>query len=237
MSDIVAKVQKFYDEAGEYFSKTRQKKYGGEDSNWAEVRPYLKRLRRGDSVLDLGCGNGRLVTGLPRGVTYVGLDFSRTLLDEAKRLHPDYRFLFGDIAKRASWKALGGREWNAIFCVATLHHLPERKQQLMVLKEARNRLKKDGFLYLSVWNLWQARHLRNHLASLNMKVQNSRWLNVPFAGRWERFCFAFDKAYLAQLMDEAGLEIEDMYYADERGEKVDARRGRNLVAVGRSSGE
>lgn len=231
MSDIRQKVQDFYNQAGEYFSKTRQRSKE-EDANWAEVRCYLAKLKDGDRVLDLGCGNGRLLTGVKAKIDYLGVDFSKTLLEEARKLHPREIFIQGDIAEEEVWDKVGRRKFEAIFCIATLHHLPTREQQLFVLRKIKERLKKGGFVYISVWNLWQKRYLKYHL-DLKTKSQNWRWLYVPFMKKWRRFCFAFNRAYLAELMQEAGFKIERLFYADREGEESDFLRGRNLVGVGK----
>ena len=186
MSDIVKGVRQFYDEAGEYFSKTRQKSYGEKgNSTWVELRPYLKKLKKDDKVLDLGCGNGRLLTGIKRKVDYLGIDFSKTLVGEAKRLHKGKKFVVADISKPEAWAKLP--QYDAIFCVATLHHVPERKQQLYIMRKFKKHLKESGFACITVWNLLQKRYLGNHMRNLGLKMQNPRWLKVPFAGNWERF--------------------------------------------------
>lgn len=230
MSDIIKSVQQFYNEAGEYFSKTRQKRYGGDDATWPEMRPYLAELKKDDRVLDLGCGNGRLLTGIKAEVEYLGVDFSETLIEEARKLHPQEKFVLGDITSSETWKKINGK-YDAIFCVATLHHLPERKQHLYVIRQAKKHLKRSGVLYISVWNLWNKRYWVYHLRSVGMKLRNWRWLRVPFAGKWERFCFAYDKRYLSRLVKDAGLEIEELYYSDGKGGKSGIFGGRNLVAV------
>ena len=233
MSDIRDQVQQFYDESGEYFSKTRQKTYGGVDATWAEIRPYLARLKDGDRVLDLGCGNGRLLTGIKAKTEYVGVDFSKTLLSEARKLHPKQAFVLGDISKPSSWKKLGRGKYDAIFCVATLHHIPETRQQLYVFKQAKKYLKGGGFIFASVWNLWQFRHAKLHLQSMGSKLSNIRWVYVPFAGTWDRFCFAFDKVYMVRLLNDAGMEVSELYYSDGEGGQTNSFRGHNLVAVAR----
>ena len=58
-----------YDEIGTHFSRTRQKTYGNaSSSNWPITDVYLNKLQSGQSVLDIGCGNGKLVSGLSKGV-------------------------------------------------------------------------------------------------------------------------------------------------------------------------
>src|SRR3989339_262342 len=115
--DIMAQVQQMYDEIGTHFSRTRQKTYGNaSSSNWPITDVYLNKLQSGQSVLDIGCGNGKLVSGLSKGVKYTGTDFSKTLLDEAQALYPNHKFIFGNIAEESHWKNLD--KFDAIFCVA-----------------------------------------------------------------------------------------------------------------------
>ncbi len=183
---------------------------------------YLALLKSGESVLDIGCGNGKLVTGLPKGVSYLGSDFSKTLLDEAKQLHPEHDFRFGDVLSPTDWDQYG--EYNAIFCVAVLHHIPEREQQLFVLKEAKKHLIKGGFLYLTVWNLWQEKFLQYHLDGYAL---------VPYNKQWKRYCVTYDIKSLTELLTEAGYNVEALFYANAAGEKVGIAEGQNLVAVAR----
>lgn len=219
-----------YDEIGTHFSRTRQKSYGnGESKNWRVTDKYLSRLRAGESVLDIGCGNGKLVSGLSEGVEYLGTDFSKTLLAEAKMLYPKHRFCYGNVVESAHWAKLG--QYDAIFCVAVLHHIPDKKQQIYVLKQAKKHLKKGGFMYLTVWNLWQEKFLQSHLESMELKKTDEKWVEIPYNRDWKRFCVAFDIQTLADLMGEAGWDVKEMYYADGEGNKADLLTGQNLVCV------
>lgn len=221
MSDIIKSVQQMYDEIGSHFSRTRQKTYGnGESSNWRVTDQYLTKLKAGQSVLDIGCGNGKLVSGLPKDVKYLGTDFSKTLLDEARTLFPKHKFVFGDVVDSAHWKDLG--KYDGIFCVAVLHHVPERKQQIYVLKECKKHLKAGGFLYLTVWNLWQEKFLQ---------YQIDDHFEVPYNKQWKRYCVAYDIQTLTDLMMEAGLEVKEMFFADREGKKASVQTGQNLVCV------
>ncbi len=183
---------------------------------------YLSKLKSGESVLDIGCGNGKLVTGLPKGVSYLGNDFSKTLLAEAKLLHPEHEFRYGDVLSSEDWDQLG--EYNAIFCVAVMHHIPSREQQLFVLRNAKKHLAKGGFLYLTVWNLWQERFLQYHLDGYAL---------VPYNKEWKRYCVTYDVATLTQLLSESGWNVDELFYANAIGEKVGIADGQNLVAVAR----
>ncbi len=54
----------------------------------------LMNLKPKDSVLDIGCGQGVLSRVLPKGVTYMGVDLSKSLIQEAKKRapHPSITF-------------------------------------------------------------------------------------------------------------------------------------------------
>lgn len=225
MSDV----QKMYDEIGTHFSRTRQKTYGSSSSNWRVTDSYLAKLTSGQKVLDIGCGNGKLVSGLPKGVEYTGTDFSKTLLEEARKLHPEHVFFYGNVAEPSHWNDLA--KFDAIFCVAVLHHIPEKEQQIFVLKEAKKHLKKGGFLYLTVWNLWQEKFLQNHLDSAELKKIDEKWVEIPYDNKWKRFCVAYDVQSLTDLVSEAGLDAQEIFYADREGNKSDLMRGQNLVLV------
>ena len=216
-----------YDEIGTHFSRTRQKTYGSASSNWPVTDTYLAKLKSGQRVLDIGCGNGKLVSGLPAqaglptDVEYTGTDFSQTLLAEAKKLHPDRDFRFGNVVDPEHWSGLG--KFDAIFCVAVLHHIPEERQQLYVLKQVKEHLKQGGFVYLTVWNLWQEKFAQ---------FQVDDHFEVPYNRQWRRYCVAFDIQSMTDLVQASGLDLQELYYADREGEKSDIANGQNLIAIG-----
>lgn len=230
LDDIIASVQKMYDESGAYWHATRSKKYRTTGTaNWPVLQKYVDTLKPGDSILDVGCGNGRLASGLPPSVTYLGIDFSRALLAEAKKAHPTLEFRYANIVEDRAWADLA--TYDALFCVAVLHHIPTREQQVYILTQMKKVCKKGGFLFLSVWNLWQERFLQNHLDSMELKRVNERYVEVPFAGEWKRFCFSMDIPYLLEIMKEAGWDVEEIFFADRDGAKADIQTGLNLVVV------
>jgi 2-polyprenyl-3-methyl-5-hydroxy-6-metoxy-1,4-benzoquinol methylase len=211
-----------YDEIGTHFSRTRQKTYGTNSLNWPVTDKYLARVKEDQSVLDIGCGNGKLVSGLREGVKYLGTDFSRTLLTEAKLLYPTHDFRYGDVVDSEHWEKLD--KYDAIFCVAVMHHIPEREQQLYVLKEMKKHLKAKGFIYFTVWNLWQEKYLQ---------YQIEDHFEVPYNKKWKRYCVAYDIQTLTDLILESGLNVEQLFYADQSGNRADIMTGQNLVCLAR----
>ncbi|HKY04478.1 MAG TPA: class I SAM-dependent methyltransferase, partial [Blastocatellia bacterium] len=62
----------------------------------AEVIELLAPASR-ERILDLGCGTGHLSAQIAgRGAEVTGIDLSAEMIDQARRLYPDIRFLVAD---------------------------------------------------------------------------------------------------------------------------------------------
>lgn len=227
---VMKSVQEMYDDSGVLWDATRRKTYGS-SQNWPVIQKYLDTVTPGMTLLDVGCGNGRLISGVTPGVSYTGYDFSRSLLAKARNNYPSYDFRYGDITDESVWKTIG--MYDAAFCIAVLHHLPTRAHHISVLTQIKKRLLPGGFLCVTVWNLQQAKFDTYHSNSSELKQTDARWVEIPFAGKWKRFCFSMDIPYLSDIAAEAGLTIVELYYSDSAGNASDAERGRNIILIAR----
>jgi SAM-dependent methyltransferase len=83
----------------------------------------LIRPTPGMRLLDLGCGNGRLVPFVP-DVEYVGVDNNESYIDAAQRNHegPRARFLCGDLGEFPA-DAIG--PFDIAVSIGVLHHLDD----------------------------------------------------------------------------------------------------------------
>lgn len=194
--DDIQSLKDTYNQIGVDFSASR-------GYIWPDLKPFLAEVHEGASVLDVGCGNGRLLLGLPSKVDYTGIDFSTVLLEKAVENHPHAHFIETDITKPDVWKRLPS--YDFIFSIAVIHHLPTRKDQLFVLKQIKTHLKPGGKCLITAWNLWQPKLLRHHL-DIRTKVRNHHFVYIPFQGK-PRFHFAHTKPYLEGLLREAGLDL------------------------------
>ncbi|MFZ3069488.1 MAG: class I SAM-dependent methyltransferase [Microgenomates group bacterium] len=195
--DITTSVKNIYDNIGKEFSASRQ-------YIWPDLKPYLKNVKPNSSVLDIGCGNGRLLLGLPEKIKYTGMDISKELLKEAEKAHPEQKFYETDITKESLWKHLP--QYDYIFCIAVFHHLPTKKDQLFVLNQIKRHLKPKGKILITAWNLWQPKYLKYHF-DLKTKLQNPHFVYIPFHGQ-PRFCFAMTTPYLKRLLKSANLKLK-----------------------------
>ena len=211
-------VQSMYDQVGTYFSKTRKKQYGQKSYNWPIVQKYLDTLQAGETVLDVGCGDGRLVSGLPQGVIYLGFDFSRVLLESARMTYPERQFLYGDVCDKSVWARL--QQYDAVFSIALLHHLPTRERQLELMVEMNQHVKTGGLLFLTTWNLWHEQMAQKGIERENLKA--GEVIEMKFDQTPGRYVVAIDLPYLTGLLSEAGWEVLKLGYDEQ-----------NLVAIAR----
>ena len=113
---------------------------------WERRRALLLgEARRGERVLDLGCGAGRFVAALhDAGADPVGVEIAGAALERARRNVPgaDLRLLEPDGAI-----PLGHGEIDLVWCSEVLEHVPDTTT---LLTEARRVLKPGGRLLVTV---------------------------------------------------------------------------------------
>lgn len=232
----IKKVKDDYEDIGMAFSETRKKRM------WAEIYPFTKMVKSGMRVLDVGCGNGRLIPEFKgKKIDYIGTDFSEVLISQAKERFPSRKFLVRDITREKDWERLG--KFDAIFCIGVLHHIPDRERQHLVLRKMFEVLKPGGFIVVSVWNLWQFRFLKNHLLQIGQKIQNGNlsYIWMPFSvsdgtkiiKKVDRFCKAYFSGELLYLIKQAGFTIDKYYYATGTDNHLSMFKGRNFVVLAR----
>jgi SAM-dependent methyltransferase len=208
MDKILEKTKQDYNIIAKHFSQKRR-------YIWEDIRPFLKHIKVGDRLLDVGCGNGRLFRELKnKKIDYLGVDFSEELLKIAKKENPQGNFQYGDITKAKTWENL--TNFDVICCIAVFHNLYTRKLQEKVLNYIYQSLKPNGILILTAWNLWQKRFWQMHLKQLGFKLRgNLKWVKVPYqvsdgkkiAKKVDRFCYGFSLNELKSLLNEAGFTI------------------------------
>jgi trans-aconitate methyltransferase len=77
--------------------------------------------KRGERILDLGCGTGQLTQQIAdRGADVVGLDASPEMIGQARQNYPKLRFVLEDAARMPF-----DREFDAVFSNAALHWIAD----------------------------------------------------------------------------------------------------------------
>jgi 2-polyprenyl-3-methyl-5-hydroxy-6-metoxy-1,4-benzoquinol methylase len=235
---IVQQVKDHYNTISAHFSQTRTKPL------WAEILPFVKSVKSGSRVLDVGCGNGRLLTELSsKKIDYLGIDISKGLIELAKQRFPSRRFLIRDITEEESWARIG--KFDTVFCLAALHHIPDRERQYLVLKQIFEHTKPGGKLVISVWNLWQTRYWKMHLEQILKKksYNNFSYLWIPYkisdgkkvTKQVNRFCKAFLPGELLNLVKQAGFKIDTFYFTSRGQTRMSIFKGQNFCLLARKS--
>jgi len=209
--ELLAVVKNNYEEIAKEFDQTREKKL------WPELLKLFKSVKDEDSVLDVGCGNGRLIKVFgEKKIKYLGIDQSQELIKKAKGKYPGYEFTYGDILNLGG---LAGHDFDSVACLAVLHHIPGENLRVQALGQLKNKIKKDGRIIISVWNLWEQKRFRSLiLKSFVLKLLGKHQMDfgdILFdwkAGtRSKRYYHAFTKRELRHIIRKSGLNIEKLY--------------------------
>jgi SAM-dependent methyltransferase len=112
------------------------------------IDPLLRaaRVGAGSRVLDVGTGPGDVAAeAAARGAEVIGLDFARSMIGLAVRLHPDLPFVIADAVAPPFEDA----SFDAVVGNFTFHHIPDQHR---ALASWRRLLRDGGCLALTVWD-------------------------------------------------------------------------------------
>ena len=198
------------------------------DPGLACILPYIPGRA---SVLDVGCGNGRLASLLDRerpGATYLGLDAVPEMIEVARVQSETLAaisagFLVTDVSRPGWAQGLPGAPFDCGVGLAFLHHIPGFDQRVQVLREIAGTLKHDGCLILSTWQFLDSARLRRKIVD---------WTEVGVAadaldagdylidwhreGRGLRYCHLVDEAEMARLAAGSGFCVRETFRAGGR---------------------
>jgi tRNA (uracil-5-)-methyltransferase TRM9 len=220
---ILAEVNRaFYSRFAGDFAATRQSWPPGFQS----ILPYLAPAF---NVLDLGCGNGRLLRFLVatgwRG-RYIGLDSSAGLLAIAETQTSDLPQVQVELREadllQAGWADLvTGPRPEAAAALAVLHHIPDQLVRAHFVAEAAACLAPGGILIMSTWQFMSTPRLRDHIlpwARVGLRdadVEPGDYLLSWGQGAaGERYCAAIDETELRNTAEAAGLSTVGTWLAD-----------------------
>ena len=218
--------RRFYDTFAAEFANSRSAFQPG-------IPRALVVLGHVDSVLDIGCGDGRVARALAAGnipnasaARYVGVDFSPELLGQSPL--PDSQLLQADISQAGlpdvlarTMETLPLTAFDAIVCFSVLHHLPGADRQLRILREMHGLVKPAGRLALSVWQFLHVPRLQRKIARweeiglTSADVDSGDYLlDWQRGGRGLRYVHQFDEAELVDLCARAGFAILETFRSD-----------------------
>lgn len=231
---IMKKNRLGYDQTAEHFSSTRK-------FPWHDFEFFNKYVKKGDDILDAGCGNGRLFEFFKdKEINYFGMDNSNNLIQIATKSYPTVNFQTGDITTLP----FSDNKFNAIFCIATLHHIPSKKLRSQTINEFYRVLKPGGYLILTNWNLlnikwWPTitKFSFNKIIGKNnfdWKDVSKPWKNSQGKIQAERFLHAFTKYEMSQLLKKNNFIPQKQFYT-KKDITSNMLSGFNLITIAKKS--
>ncbi|HPI67021.1 MAG TPA: class I SAM-dependent methyltransferase [bacterium] len=239
--------QNSYSQIAEDFSNTR-------NYSWPEIDLLIeKHLRPGMKILDLGCGNGRLLKSLKKieDFSYLGLDNCSALIEKAqeniktlKHENIKTKFVCQDILNLSQFT---NNEFEVIFMMASFHHIPSRELREKLLSDIKRILKPGGFLIMTNWNLWQLgakKSVWNSFLSSPRRRGSQNSLRLPIGSGmtkkdvitlWQNqfplYYYAFTLGELKKILRGSGFKIIENYYV-KQDKKACWWNGYNILSVG-----
>jgi ubiquinone/menaquinone biosynthesis C-methylase UbiE len=221
--EILAEIETGYDMVSGKFSETRKYFWRGLEF----IGDYTKD---GDSILDFGCGNGRLLELMAdKSIKYWGVDVSNSLINLAQERYYSKDINFSKIDPRQISLPFEDNFFNAVYSIAVFHHLPSKKHRKDIIKELYRIAKPGGCVIITVWNLWQRKYIKNILKNWMQKIAGKSSLDwndayIPFKDNWgktfQRYHHAYTKGELADDFAGAGFV------------KKKVIGGRNIIFIG-----
>ncbi len=216
----------FYDAFAVEFASSRRALQPG-------LTRALRELGQFKSLLDVGCGDGRVGRALAAGLVerkvsrYLGVDFSRKLLERFAaaeiELPDEFVALARDLTLR-SWVSSAARlspGFDAAVCFSVLHHLPGERRRARLLSDIRSLLRPRARCAISVWQFLHVPRLRRKIADWSeiglsaADVDAGDYLvDWQRGGRGLRYAHHFDEAELVEACRRAGFSVRETYRAD-----------------------
>jgi SAM-dependent methyltransferase len=227
--------RRFYATQAREFDRTRQRPWRGCERLLAHVTSAAP------SVLDIGCGNGRLVELLvaryAAAFGYTGIDSSPELLALARVRtagHATLRFGEVDFVARDPRLALPAGTHDLVVLLGVLHHVPGEDARRALLAAAADRLAPGGILGFTLWRIdADTRFARMRVAERDYPALGHDIASVcadfdagdhllywGTAREAARYCHFVDAAELERLVSGLGLHAVDRYSADGAGERM-----------------
>lgn len=222
--NLLEDIKNSYNKISDNFNITR--KY-----NWNEFNDFkkyfLKIKNQKIKILDIGCGNGRLINFLNElnlNYEYFGIDNSVEQIKNAKKNFKDKKninFLEADILNIP----FNNNEFDFIFCIATFHHLPSIENKNNALRETKRVLKENGLIFMTNWNLFQKKYLVNTLRYL--KHSFIPWRNNKGKVVANRYYYAFTKKELENIFIKNNLQIVENNFSENKN----FFKAKNIVSI------
>ncbi len=226
---LLKKNQDDYNKIANIFNKKR---------NWIppDFTILEKYINTGEKILDLGCGNGRLLEIVGDKADYYGIDTSKKLIEIAREKYCSGKFSVSEPLTLSFQNDF----FDKVFCLAVLHHIPSRKFRKDFLKEIKRILKPKGKLVLTVWDLNNDPKAKRFLfkytllkligkLKLDYKDIFYPWKDSKRKILTQRYIHIFSEREIEKLVQRVGFVVK------EKGILERSKKGKNIFLVAQKS--
>lgn len=197
-----------YNKFAKTFSQSRK------SMNWPEIEYFFSTMEWTESILDIGCGSGRLLMQYERYFwklpkEYLWIDLSEDLISEAKKTFPDQQFIQWDMQslREIVWE----NKYESIFFIASLHHIENIKKRIDILSQASDIWDTWWKIYILNWYLHWEENLEKYLLSRREETQNS-FGSYDYdikIGEFSRYYHSFSLKELEYIIKKSAMNIEE----------------------------
>ena len=169
---------------------------------WKGVQEFASTLKKGSSILECGCGNGKNLGYFNElGFKVSGFDFSKQMVNICKKKGFDSKI--GDL-RDIPFK---DNSFDNLICIAALHHLDKEEDRIKAIKEMVRVCKPGGRILITVWAV-------NQTGEDKPKKFKAGHNLVKFEDTF-RYYYIYDESTLINFLKTNNFKIEKTFW--ERG--------------------
>ncbi len=232
---IKNELKEFYNQESKKYHQTRKKFRSDGKRILEEIK---KNKSKKISILEFGCGSGRLISFLnsniiDKKIDYIGVDISQKLLDYAQKENPKNKFICDDIINYITKNKQ--ETFDFIIWIASLQHIPTYKENVFLMKNFYKTLKYNWKLIIinrSFSRRFILKYFKYILSSIIKTIytfgtHNRRNLNIPRKNDkkiYNRFYHIFSKKEIWLIWKMSWFKVKQLIYIDRSGQKTNNRK-------------
>jgi ubiquinone/menaquinone biosynthesis C-methylase UbiE len=146
----------------------------------SEIKRIVSIIKKNSRVLDVGCGDGELLRVLKKklNIKGVGIDFSKELINEAKKNSKNIKFYCEDMTNISNLKKILQKKFDYIITKRSIQNLTSWKDQKKFINQLNLFCKKTTSILLFESSSTALSKINNFRKILNLQKIVKPWHNL-----------------------------------------------------------